>query len=167
MEKFFIKFIDFYNRHYLPSNCYITLYGNMDVTERLEYIDREYLSHYEKKEFEHGIIPQKAFGKGNIVRKTERYSVAADEDVRGKTFLSYGAVCADSDDVLECLAYDFLSDVLVESPGAPVKNALISAGIGLRYVLMFLHSPNASASQVARTGRSSARYNEWKSSKGG
>lgn len=57
-------------------------------------------------------------------------------------------------------------------PGTNVTPAemflfLISSGIGLRYVLMFLHSPNAGASQVARTGRSAERYNAWKSSKGG
>lgn len=53
-------------------------------------------------------------------------------------------------------------------PGTNVTPAemflfLISAGIGLRYVLMFLHSPNANASQVVQTGRSHERYAKWQS----
>ncbi len=155
------KFLDFYNRHYHPSNCYITLYGNMDMTERLEYIDREYLSHYEKKSFESGIGEQKMFGKGNIVRKTDHYSVAEDEDTNGKAFLSYGAVCADSDDVLECLAYDFLSDILVESPGAPVKNALISAGIGVEVYGGFLNHMKYPAFSVIAKNTDADRADEF------
>lgn len=155
------KFLDFYNRHYHPSNCYITLYGNLDFAERLEYIDREYLSHYEKKSFDCGITEQTKFGKGNVVRKTEHYSVAADEDVCGKAFLSYGAVCADSDDVLECLAYDFLSDILVESPGAPVKNALISAGIGVEVYGGFLNHMNYPAFSVIAKNTDASRADEF------
>ncbi len=155
------KFLDFYNRHYHPSNCFITLYGNMDMTERLEYIDREYFSRYERKSFDHGIVEQKKFGRGNVVRKTEHYSVSDGEGTCGKTLLSYGAVCADSDDVLECLAYDFLSDILVESPGAPVKNALISAGIGVEVYGGFLNHMKYPAFSVIAKNTDSCRADEF------
>ncbi len=123
-------YLDYYRRHYNPSNCYITLYGNMDFAERLSYIDREYLSAYSYTERPAPIAEQPPFGKGNIRRVTETYPVSSDEDTEGKSFLAYGVVCADSNNAVECLAYDFLSDILVESPGSPVKKALISAGIG-------------------------------------
>lgn len=42
------KFIETYKKNYHPSNSYIFLYGDIDVTERLEYLDREYLSKYDK-----------------------------------------------------------------------------------------------------------------------
>ena len=35
--------------YYHPSNSYIYLYGDMDVVERLEWLDKEYLSLYDYK----------------------------------------------------------------------------------------------------------------------
>ena len=43
-------YLDFYKKYYHPSNSYIYLYGNMDMAEKLRYLDREYLSKYEKKD---------------------------------------------------------------------------------------------------------------------
>lgn len=122
-------FLEYFKSHYHPSNCYITLYGNMDHRERLEYIDREYLSKYESVECDFD-IPDSNPGNGDIVRVEKKYAVMPGECSDGKSFFAFGAVCADAADTVECMAYDFLSDILVESPGAPVKNALISAGIG-------------------------------------
>ncbi len=37
------EFLDFHRKFYHPSNSYIYLYGNMDMAEKLDYLDREYL----------------------------------------------------------------------------------------------------------------------------
>lgn len=42
-------YLDFYHKYYHPSNSYIYLYGDMDVVERLEWLDKEYLSLYDYK----------------------------------------------------------------------------------------------------------------------
>ena len=42
----------FYQKHYHPSNMLIAMYGDMDYTRFLEALDRDYLSHYEKREIE-------------------------------------------------------------------------------------------------------------------
>ncbi|MBR6807694.1 MAG: insulinase family protein [Clostridia bacterium] len=122
-------FLQYYKSHYHPSNCYITLYGNMDHRERLEYIDREYLSKYELLDINFD-IPESPLNRSDIVRVEKKYAVLPDAVTEGKNYFAFGSVCADALDAVECMAYDFLSDILVESPGAPVKNALISAGIG-------------------------------------
>ena len=123
-------FLDYYKRHYHPSNCYITLYGNMDFTERLTYIDEGYLSKFDATDEVYSVGEQPLFGKGDLKRERKTYPVSAEEGTDGKAFFAYGSLCANAEDVIDCMAYGYLSDVLVESPGAPIKNALIGAGIG-------------------------------------
>jgi len=122
------RFIEFYKSHYHPSNAYFFLYGDLDFKERLEYIDREYLSKYDALDMCVDTGTQAPFGG---MRKTVKsYPIADGESEDGKTFLAYGSVFTDALDTVECYAADFLADILVESPGAPVKTALVDAGIG-------------------------------------
>ncbi len=41
------EFLEFHKNHYHPSNSLIFLYGDIDMEERLDYLDKEYLSKYE------------------------------------------------------------------------------------------------------------------------
>lgn len=123
-------FLDFYKKYYHPSNAYIMLYGNLDVRERLTFMDREYLSRYDEIHIDSAIEMQKPFGQGDIKKDTKYYPISKEESSENKTYLAFGSVCADSLDPVECYAWDFLSDILVEAPGATVKTALTEAGIG-------------------------------------
>ena len=42
------QFLDFHRKYYHPANSYIYLYGNMDMVERLNWMDEHYLSHFDK-----------------------------------------------------------------------------------------------------------------------
>ena len=42
------EFLEFHRTYYHPSNSYIYLYGNMDMAEKLEFIDEYYLSHFDR-----------------------------------------------------------------------------------------------------------------------
>ena len=44
------KMIEAYNKYYHPSNALISIYGSIDIKERLEYFNKEYLSKYERRE---------------------------------------------------------------------------------------------------------------------
>lgn len=148
-------FLEYFRTHYHPSNCYITLYGRMDHRERLEYIDREYLSKYDAIENDFNISDTEMCCE-SIKRYTKEYAVMPDEDVEGKTFFAFGSECCDASDVVESMAYDFLSDILVESPGAPVKNALISNGIGEEVFGGFLnHMKKPAFSVIAKNASAS------------
>ena len=59
------QFLDFHRKYYHPSNSYIYLYGNMDMKERLEWIDKEYLSKFDYLEIDSSIAMQKEFEKLN------------------------------------------------------------------------------------------------------
>ena len=148
-------FLEYFRNHYHPSNSYITLYGKMDHGERLEYIDREYLSKYDTLEHDFSINDTEMYSE-SIKRHTKEYAVMPGEDVEGKNFFAFGSECCDASNVVECMAYDFLSDILVESPGAPVKNALISNGIGEEVYGGFLnHMKKPAFSVIAKNTSSS------------
>ena len=56
-------FVKFYKQYYHPSNSYIYLYGDLDVYEKLDYIDKEYLCNYDYQEVESEVHSQKPFDK--------------------------------------------------------------------------------------------------------
>lgn len=121
-------YLDFYHKYYHPSNSYIYLYGDMDVVERLEWLDKEYLSQYEYKKVNSEINKQPAFDE--IKNVEAQYSITMDDSQENKTYLSYNRVVGDTLDKMLYQAFDVLDYALVSSPGAPVKQALIDAGIG-------------------------------------
>lgn len=149
-------YLDFYHKYYHPSNSYIYLYGDMDVVERLEWLDKEYLSLYDYKKVNSEINKQPAFDE--IKNVEAQYSITMDDSQENKTYLSYNRVVGDSLDEMLYQAFDMLDYALVSSPGAPVKQALIDAGIGddvygsydagiLQPVFSFV-AKNANASQA-------------------
>ena len=121
-------FLDFHRTWYHPSNSYIYLYGNMDVPETLEWMDREYLSCYDAIPVVSQIPMQEAFERPR--RQTAVYPVTADEPLENNTYLSRSVVAGDFRDVRMNLAFGILEYVLLDAPGAPVKQALLDAGIG-------------------------------------
>lgn len=149
-------YLDFYHKYYHPSNSYIYLYGDMDVVERLVWLDKEYLSLYDYKKVNSEINKQPAFDE--IKNVEAQYSITMDDTQENKTYLSYNRVVGDTLDEMLYQAFDVLDYALVSSPGAPVKQALIDAGIGddvygsydagiLQPVFSFV-AKNANASQA-------------------
>lgn len=122
------EFLDFHRRYYHPSNSYIYLYGDFDFKERLEWLDKEYLSKFDYQPVDSVIPLQKSGTEPKYV--TDQYPVSADENTEGKTYLSYNAVIGDILDIKKCNAWDVLDSVLFSSPGAPVRQALLDEGIG-------------------------------------
>ncbi len=123
-------YLDFYRKHYHPANAYLFLYGNCDMDERLRFMDTEYLSRYDAAEPSEPITHQKRWNCPEPKHVTRPYSVGAEEETAGKAYLAYAAVGSESRNVLECRAWNVLSDVLLEADGAPLREALIDAGIG-------------------------------------
>ncbi|MCR5797684.1 MAG: insulinase family protein [Eubacterium sp.] len=122
------EFLDFHSKYYHPSNSYIYLYGDMDMEEKLKFIDENYLSNYDYLEVDSELKVQQAFAKR--VEEEIKYSVAEDESTEDKTYLSLNfSMPGDLDPELS-LAFTVLSSVLINSEGAPIKDALIKAGIG-------------------------------------
>ncbi|MBQ8279891.1 MAG: insulinase family protein [Roseburia sp.] len=121
-------YLNFHRRYYHPSNSYIYLYGDMDVAEKLQWLDEEYLSCYDATEPNSEIKAQQAFD--TPVELVKKYSISSTEPEENNTYLSYNLVLGDTLDAKLYQAFDILDYVLVGAPGAPIKQALTDAGIG-------------------------------------
>lgn len=121
------EFLDFHRKYYHASNSYIYLYGNMDVEEKLRWMDEEYLGKFGKEEVDSRICTQEAFSERRTI--IESYPVT-EKSEGDKTYLSYNVVMGTSLDRELYLAIQILDYVLLSAPGAPLKQAILDAGIG-------------------------------------
>ncbi len=121
-------FIAFHKEYYHPSNSYIYLYGDMDMEERLEWLDKEYLSKYEAITVHSEMGEQKPFEKP--VEVTRMYSIAEEETEKDNTYLSLNKVISTSLDHEKYTAFSAVEYALLTAPGAPLKQALLDAKIG-------------------------------------
>ena len=122
------EFLDFHRKYYHPSNSYIYLYGNMDMEERLQWLDEKYLSNFEQIEVDSEIGVQKAFGEPVECRK--EYGITESEPLNQNTYLTCNIVAGDVLDREQYLAFQILDYALCSAQGAPLKQALLDAGIG-------------------------------------
>lgn len=124
------NYLNFHRTYYHPSNSYIYLYGNMDMAEKLVWLDEEYLSKYDHLEVDSSIGIQKAFGR-NAVREIEKqYPITDAESEENASYLTYNCTMGTSLDQKKQLAFQILDYALCSAPGAPLKQALIEKGIG-------------------------------------
>ena len=122
------EYLEFHRKYYHPSNSYIYLYGDMDIAKKLQWLDEQYLSGYESRETDSAIPLQKPFAQmKEVIRE---YPVATGETEENQTYLSYNVAAGTLLDATLYQALDILDYALVSAPGAPVKKALLEAGIG-------------------------------------
>ncbi len=121
-------YLDFHRRYYHPTNSYIYLYGNADMAEKLDFIDKNYLSGFERIEIDSAVGIQKPFDEPREIKKT--FPALSDEDLKKNTYLSYNCSVGSTLDKKLYIAFDILDYALCSAPGAPIKKALIDRGIG-------------------------------------
>ncbi len=122
------EFKNFHKRFYSPANSYIILYGNMDMEERLEWMDKEYLKDFDIIETNSLIEYQSSFDQP--IEKEIKYPVGMEESLTNKTYYSYGVVAGDYKDDKLALSMTILQYTLLQAPGAPLKQALLDASLG-------------------------------------
>lgn len=122
------QFLDFHKKYYHPSNSYIYLYGNVDMAEKLQWLDEEYLSAYDAIEIDSELPMQKAFEETREL--VLEYSISEAEEETDNTYLSYNKVIGTSLDKELYLAFQVIEYALLAAPGAPLKQAILDAKIG-------------------------------------
>ena len=100
----------------------------MDVEERLEWMDQEYLSKYDFLEIDSEIKSQPTFDEMKVVKHT--YAISEEESETENTYLSYNIHCGDNLDPYKYYAMQMLQYALVDTQGAPIRQKLLDAGIG-------------------------------------
>lgn len=122
------EFLDFHSKYYHPSNSFIYLYGDMDMAEKLDWLDREYLSRYDRQAVDSEIHMQKPFDKPE--EREIFYSITDSEPEEQATYLSVNTVVGDDLNPIHYMAFQILEYTLIDAPGAPLKEELVKAGIG-------------------------------------
>lgn len=122
------NYLAFHKKYYHPSNSYIYLYGDMDMEEKLAWIDENYLSHFDYAPVDSQIQMQTPFEETREI--VDSYPLTEGETLTDKTYLSFNTVIDTSLNKELYVAFQILEYVLVDNPGAPLKQALLDAGIG-------------------------------------
>ena len=82
------QFKDFHRTYYHPSNSYIYLYGNMDMAEKLTFIDEHYLSAYDALEVDSEVASEAPFDAP--VRRVREFPISEGENADENTYLDAG-----------------------------------------------------------------------------
>lgn len=121
-------YLDFHRTFYHPSNSYIYLYGDMDLEERLEWLDQAYLADFDSFHVDSGIKWQEPFRQPR--EKTVSYPVASGASLKNASYLAAAYSVGTNLDREQYIAFDILEYALLNAQGAPLKQALLDAGIG-------------------------------------
>lgn len=121
-------FIHFHRKYYHPSNSYIFLYGNVDILEQLQFLNDAYLKDFDRIEVDSLIPLQPPFTEPREMEV--EYAITPAEKEEDKTFFSLNFSVGTSTNPEQVLAFDILEYMLLETPAAPLKKALIEADLG-------------------------------------
>lgn len=116
------EFVDFYSKHYHPSKCLLFMYGNIDLEERLSYLDSEYLSKYDNDhskpyQFPSDYKPLKELSSTYYCKDNYAY-------------FSYNTIVSNHHSLLDLMVLEIVDYVLVSSQGASIKSKLLKENIG-------------------------------------
>lgn len=142
-------FQKFYQEYYHPSNSYIFLYGTMNIEEQLAFINDEYLKNFDAITVDSHIALQEPFSQGKIV--SYPYGIGSDESEEGKTMHSLTYVMPEMS-AEESLAFEILTHAILTSPAAPLKQALVKAGVGSDISGYYLDSIRQPIWSISATG---------------
>ena len=118
------QFAEFYRRFYHPSNAKIFLDGDVPMEKTLAMIE-EYLCKFEKSDNLPEIVMQ-------VPKKCEKictYELDKEEPIENKGYFCAGKIIGTWEDRVKMLAVRVLKDAVAGSNEAPLKRALLSAGL--------------------------------------
>lgn len=121
-------FKNFHKKYYHPTNSYLYLYGDSDLESDLAFINKEYLSKFDRLDKRASIKLQEPFDQMKDV--TEYYPVAQSAETDNKTFLALDWVTGEGADMERSFLMRFLAQALINHESGPIKLALQEAGIG-------------------------------------
>lgn len=132
------QFLDTHARHYNPSNSYITLYGDLDVDRALAFLDERYLSQSSAAsrrmdaavaagEDPSAPAPNPLDAQAPVACEYERVEMATTPE---NALVGLGLVLGNALDRKRTIAADILFEALLGSNEAPVKKAILAAGLG-------------------------------------
>ena len=133
------KLVETYQKYYHPSNSYIYLYGNLDITATLNILDSKYLNDFDKKEANSAISLQTPLA--DSVEATCEYFADGDVSAESKAYLSWSCVLEDASEIEILKAFEIIGSLLFDE-GASFKKALSDKGFSdLSYSIGRMRQP--------------------------
>ncbi len=121
------QFLNAHRKYYHPENSFLYLYGKMDIAERLDFIDREYLSTYTRTGTFIDIPMQSPVVNMDV---TGEYAVGASDPLERNSYISHACVVGRFDEAEKMLAFRILSSALGSTNESPLKKAVLAADLG-------------------------------------
>ncbi|MBR6120468.1 MAG: insulinase family protein [Oscillospiraceae bacterium] len=125
------QFLAMHRKYYHPSNARISLVGSVDLAACLEKLD-DFLSPYERQDCPFDIPMQQP---GPARRRSLPYAIGPDEDPAQRTVVACGTLAARFDEDLRNDALSVLADYLTGDDDAPLKRAVLDAGLAQDFSL--------------------------------
>ncbi|MBS1476937.1 MAG: hypothetical protein HP024_03205 [Acholeplasmatales bacterium] len=116
----------FYHKHYHPQNALLVLYGKMDLLSQLDFIDKEYLSHFKASDDLIKIEKPKAL---IDLDYEEDYAISSNETEENNAYLGISFALPEASNVEENLAFSILRDALFGTNDSPLKKTLLDLNL--------------------------------------
>lgn len=120
------QFLASHQKFYHPSNARISLVGSVDMDGALSKLD-SFLRDFDRQEVSFHIPMQAPVA---AVEREIPYEVGAEEPLTGRTIVSTGTLLGRYDDQVRSYAAQVLADYLAGDNDAPLKRAVLDAGLG-------------------------------------
>ncbi|PIE74858.1 MAG: peptidase M16 [Deltaproteobacteria bacterium] len=120
--------VNFHKVHYHPSNAWFFTYGNLDIKEHLEYINKNILEHFEKIDPGTDVPNQPRWTSPKKAEYT--YPADGETELEKKSQAAVAWLLSDIRDSFDCLAASLLNQILLGNSAAPLYKALIDSGLG-------------------------------------
>ena len=132
------QFVAFHAKHYHPSNATFFFYGNAPLEEELNFLEERFLRSYDKPGPEVVIKRGREVDGPQLIEET--YSVEADAELRGKTFIAVSSAVGTVLERKRNAAFQVIANILYNSDGSPLKKNIVGKGLGKDFGGMFLDS---------------------------
>ena len=119
------KFISTYNKYYVPANMTLFLFGDLDVLEKLEMLEKEYLEGREK-----GERAPRASSPSPWQEARRHYATSSADEGDDSSSIMVSWLLGPSDDPKLNTELSLVVDVLLGSPGCPLYRRVVESGIG-------------------------------------
>ena len=121
-------FVNFHKTYYHPANSFIFIYGNISTEKHLAFLDKEYLSGYDKIEIDTDIKPLEPWNEPRVEKIPYPASTGDVPEVDSAITVSWAT--GESTDAVTTLAMNVLEDYLLGNAAAPLRKAIVDSRLG-------------------------------------
>ncbi len=122
------EFKAFHTKFYHPSNAYFYSYGDLSLSEHLQFINKNVLDKFEESSEKNEIKKENRWSEF----KKHEYFYPVDEldDQTGQHQVALAWLMCPATNNEEVFSLELLEDILLSSPASPLRKALLDSGLG-------------------------------------